>query len=75
MFIAVYIKKELELELTQYYIGERYSHVVEVYLKMPSMELICRDTKHNSRVKTKEDKNTGLQWPAASETANKLIHI
>lgn len=26
--------------LTQYYIGDRYSHIIEVYLKMPSMDLI-----------------------------------
>lgn len=44
-FIVVCTKKKSVLKLTQYYIGDRYSHVIEVYLKMSSMDLIYRDRK------------------------------
>ena len=36
------LKKELILKLTQYYIGDKYSHIIKVYLKMSSMDLIYR---------------------------------
>lgn len=40
--IAVWIQKELTLKLTQYYIGDRDSHIIKVDLKMSSVDLICR---------------------------------
>lgn len=53
-FVAVRVKKELILKLTQYYIGGRYSHIIKMYLKVASVDLICR-YRENTINKMKED--------------------
>lgn len=39
------------MKLTQYHIGDRYSYVIKMYLKMSSMDLIYRYRENSSRVK------------------------
>lgn len=40
-----------QAELTQYHIGERYPHVIKVYLEVSTVDLICGTRNHNSGVK------------------------